>query len=211
VLQRPSRVSAGCSQTTATAVLLPGKQHCLSSRASLRQWQRQPVACSALDTQSNGAAGAVEQPPPSGNGSSSSNGEHGSSSCGSSSAATASFVSSSGSYDTSDAAAISTLIAESEATESGAADGSSSSSSSGSSSPGAAVLACEDAALSPSDSADDLCAVDELDTPEGLTDLNYSGRNGPAPDLRRVNFTLGTWAEDEDPFSSWWKNRCGEV
>jgi hypothetical protein len=167
------------------------------------------VLCSALDTQSNGAAGAVGQPPASTNGStSSSNGEHGSSG-GSSSTATASFVSSSGSYDSSDAATISTLIAESEATESGAADGSSGSSSSGSSSPGAAVLACENAVLSPSDSADDLCAVDELDTPEGLTDLNYSGRSGPAPDMRRVNFTLGTWAEDEDPFSSWWKNRCG--
>jgi hypothetical protein len=53
-----------------------------------------------------------------------------------------------------------------------------------------------------------MCAVDEFDTPESLTDLNYSGRGGPAPDMRRVNFTLGTWAEDEDPFTSWWKNRC---
>ncbi|WIA38514.1 hypothetical protein OEZ86_001836 [Tetradesmus obliquus] len=34
-----------------------------------------------------------------------------------------------------------------------------------------------------------------------------SSRSGPAPDVRRVNFTLGTWVEDEDPFTSWWKNR----
>jgi hypothetical protein len=206
-VQRPGRVAAGCIPTTAGAAAAPVTWS--NSSCKPRQRTRQSITCAALDTQSNGAAaGAVEQPPLSANGSSnnssSSNGENGSSS-GSSGSSAASFVSSSGSYDSSDTATISTLIAESEATASASEDSSGGNSSS---SPGTAVLACEDAALSPSDSADDLCAVDEIDTPESLTDLNYSGRGGPAPDMRRVNFTLGTWAEDEDPFSSWWKNRC---
>jgi hypothetical protein len=53
--------------------------------------------------------------------------------------------------------------------------------------------------------------VDELDTPEALTDVQYSA---PSPGSRRYSssYTPGTYqGEDEeegqDPFFAWWKNR----
>lgn len=63
-----------------------------------------------------------------------------------------------------------------------------------------------------SESPDVLCQVDELDTPEALTDVQYSAP--PSPGTRRYSssYTPGTWqGEDEeepsDPYMAWWKNR----
>jgi hypothetical protein len=59
----------------------------------------------------------------------------------------------------------------------------------------------------------ELCQVDELDTPEGLSDMQYSA---PSPTGRRYSssYTPGTWQgdeEDEQPdpstYMAWWKNR----
>lgn len=88
--------------------------------------------------------------------------------------------SSSSSSDSGDAAAVSTLVA---AVESPTGD-SAPAGSSASISAETAVLAAEGSTLSPSDSADDLCQVDEVDTPEGLTDLNYAAPSTPTQQRR---------------------------
>lgn len=67
------------------------------------------------------------------------------------------------------------------------------------------------AAAVSAESPDVLCQVDELDTPEALTDVQYSA---PSPSSRRFSsaYTPGTWqGEDEDEPQdaafAWWKNR----
>jgi hypothetical protein len=62
----------------------------------------------------------------------------------------------------------------------------------------AAVMSSADAAvLERSTSSDDLCQVDELDTPEALTDVDYSPQSPPGSptDRRRYlqPYTPGTW------------------
>lgn len=72
-------------------------------------------------------------------------------------------------------------------------------------------------------SAEVLCQVDELDTPEALTDVQSTtgGSNGSSSSRRRFgggvgsssSYTPGTYqGEDEeegeaDPYLAWWKNR----
>eukprot|EP00878_Enallax_costatus_P014507 GHUV01015174.1.p1 GENE.GHUV01015174.1~~GHUV01015174.1.p1 ORF type:complete len:413 (+),score=124.29 GHUV01015174.1:375-1613(+) len=119
-------------------------------------------------------------------------------------ATTSSLSSSNGSLDATDTAATTTSAA---ATASAAVLGAGPNSSVPAET---AVLASEGSALSPSDSADDLCAVDEVDTPEALTDLNYTAPPSPGADRRyKSGYVPGTWEEGDevDPFLSWWKNR----
>lgn len=105
-----------------------------------------------------------------------------------SSSASSSTSQSSSSFDANDAAAVSTLVAEAE-THHGDSAGASASIPDET-----AVLACDDSGLSPSDSADDLCQVDEVDTPEGLTDLNYAAPSSPSGERRyRSGYVPGRW------------------
>jgi hypothetical protein len=68
------------------------------------------------------------------------------------------------------------------------------------------------AAAAGAESPDMLCQVDELDTPEALTDVQYSA---PSPSSRRFSssYTPGTWQgeDEEEPqeavMFAWWKNR----
>lgn len=84
-----------------------------------------------------------------------------------------------------------------------------------SASPAASMADAEEgpgASTATAESPDLLCQVDELDTPEALTDVQYSA---PSPSSKRYNsssYTPGTYqGEDEDepqdPYFAWWKNR----